>query len=67
VPLLILGHDQGAGTHAAHELGSFDLALAIAFAVGAIRPACSATASTISPPSPPPTWGWPSDQAPTSR
>jgi predicted anti-sigma-YlaC factor YlaD len=42
VPLLILGRDQGAGTHAAHELGSFDLALAIAFAVGAIRPALSA-------------------------
>jgi predicted anti-sigma-YlaC factor YlaD len=42
VPLLILGHDHGAGTHAAHELGSFDLALAIAFAVGAIRPALSA-------------------------
>jgi predicted anti-sigma-YlaC factor YlaD len=41
-PLLILGHDHGAGTHAAHELGSFDLALAIAFAVGAIRPALSA-------------------------
>jgi len=42
VPLLILGQDHGAGTHAAHELGSFDLALAIAFAVGAIRPALSA-------------------------
>jgi len=42
VPLLILGHDHDAGTHAAHELGSFDLALAIAFAVGAIRPALSA-------------------------
>lgn len=42
VPLLILGHDTGAGTHAAHELGSFDLALAIAFAVGAIRPSLSA-------------------------
>jgi predicted anti-sigma-YlaC factor YlaD len=42
VPLLMLGHDQDAGTHAAHELGSFDLALAIAFAVGAIRPALSA-------------------------
>jgi len=41
LPLLILGHDHGAGTHAAHELGSFDLALAIAFAVGAIRPALS--------------------------
>jgi predicted anti-sigma-YlaC factor YlaD len=42
VPLLILGHDHGAGSHAAHELGSFDLALAVAFAVGAIRPALSA-------------------------
>ena len=42
VPLLILGHDPDTGTHAAHELGSFDLALAIAFAVGAVRPALSA-------------------------
>lgn len=42
VPLLCLGHDSGAGTHAAHELGSFDLALAAAFAVGAIRPSLSA-------------------------
>jgi predicted anti-sigma-YlaC factor YlaD len=42
VPLLLLGHDHDAGTHAAHELGSFDLSLAIAFAVGAIRPALSA-------------------------
>jgi predicted anti-sigma-YlaC factor YlaD len=42
VPLLILGHDHDAGAHAAHELGSFDLALAIAFAVGAIRPTLSA-------------------------
>jgi hypothetical protein len=42
IPLLILGHDHDAGMHAAHELGSFDLALAIAFAVGAVRPALSA-------------------------
>jgi len=42
VPLLVLGHDHDAGTHAVHELGSFDLALAIAFAVGATRPALSA-------------------------
>jgi predicted anti-sigma-YlaC factor YlaD len=42
VPLLIFGHDHDAGTHAARELGSFDLALAVAFAVGAIRPALSA-------------------------
>lgn len=41
VPLL-LGHDHDAGVHAAHELGSFDLSLAIAFAVGAIRPALAA-------------------------
>jgi len=42
VPLLVLGHDPEAGAHAAHELGSFDLALAIAFAIGALRPALSA-------------------------
>jgi predicted anti-sigma-YlaC factor YlaD len=42
VPQLLLGHDHDAGRHAAHELGSFDLALAIAFAVGATRPALSA-------------------------
>lgn len=42
VPMLFLGHDHDAGVHAAHELGSFNLALAIAFAVGAIRPALSA-------------------------
>jgi predicted anti-sigma-YlaC factor YlaD len=41
VPML-LGHDREAGVHAAHELGSFNLALAIAFAVGAIRPRLSA-------------------------
>jgi predicted anti-sigma-YlaC factor YlaD len=42
VPLLIFGHDHDAGVHAAHELGSFDLALAIAFAVGVVRPRLSA-------------------------
>jgi predicted anti-sigma-YlaC factor YlaD len=41
-PMLFLGHGHDAGVHAAHELGSFNLALAIAFAVGAIRPALSA-------------------------
>jgi len=41
-PMLFLGRDHDAGLHAAHELGSFNLALAIAFAVGAIRPALSA-------------------------
>jgi predicted anti-sigma-YlaC factor YlaD len=42
LPLLALGHDPEAGTHAAHELGSFDLALTIAFIIGALRPALSA-------------------------
>jgi predicted anti-sigma-YlaC factor YlaD len=42
VPLLLFGHDHGAGAHPAHELGSFDLALAIAFAIGAVRPRLSA-------------------------
>jgi predicted anti-sigma-YlaC factor YlaD len=41
-PMLFLGHDREAGVHAAHELGSFNLALAIAFAVGAVRPRLSA-------------------------
>jgi len=41
-PMLFLGHDHDAGAHAAHELGSFNLALAIAFAVGAARPKLSA-------------------------
>jgi predicted anti-sigma-YlaC factor YlaD len=41
VPML-LGHDHDAGVHAAHELGSFNLALAVAFAVGAFRPQLSA-------------------------
>ena len=42
VPMLFLGHDHDAGLHAAHELGSFNLALAVAFAVGAARPRLSA-------------------------
>jgi predicted anti-sigma-YlaC factor YlaD len=42
VPLLLFGHDHDAGTHAAHELGAFNLALAIAFALGAARPRLSA-------------------------
>jgi predicted anti-sigma-YlaC factor YlaD len=41
VPLLLFGHDREAGLHAAHELGSFDMALAIAFTVGALRPRLS--------------------------
>jgi predicted anti-sigma-YlaC factor YlaD len=41
-PMLFLGHDREAGVHAAHELGSFNMALAIAFVVGAVRPRLSA-------------------------
>jgi predicted anti-sigma-YlaC factor YlaD len=41
VPML-LGRDHDAGVHAAHELGSFNLALACAFAAGVIRPKLSA-------------------------
>jgi predicted anti-sigma-YlaC factor YlaD len=41
VPLLLLGHDGEGGRHVAHELGSFDLALAVAFVVGALRPRLS--------------------------
>jgi predicted anti-sigma-YlaC factor YlaD len=42
VPMLFLGHDREAGVHAAHEIGSFNMALAVAFAVGAVRPRLSA-------------------------
>jgi predicted anti-sigma-YlaC factor YlaD len=41
-PMLFLGRDHDAGVHAAHELGSFNLSLAVAFAVGAFRPKLSA-------------------------
>jgi predicted anti-sigma-YlaC factor YlaD len=41
VPLLLLGHDSEGTRHAAHELGSFDLALAAAFIVGAWQPRLS--------------------------
>ena len=41
VPLLLLGHDGEGSRHVAHELGSFDLALAVAFVVGALRPKLS--------------------------
>jgi len=41
-PMLFLGREHGAGVHAAHELGSFNLAIAVAFIVGAIRPKLSA-------------------------
>ena len=39
VPMLILGSDGGAPVHVAHEMGSFDAALAVGFLVAAWRPA----------------------------
>jgi predicted anti-sigma-YlaC factor YlaD len=39
LPALFLGHDPGASTHVARELGSFDVALAIGWLVAAWRPA----------------------------
>ena len=39
VPALILGSDREAPIHVAHEMGSFDLALAIGFLVAAWQPA----------------------------
>jgi predicted anti-sigma-YlaC factor YlaD len=41
-PMLLLGHEHDAGAHAAHELGAFNLALGIAFVLGALRPRLSA-------------------------
>lgn len=38
VPALLLGQDRGAPVHVAHEMGSFDIALAVGFLVAAWRP-----------------------------
>ena len=38
VPSLLLGHDHSLPVHVAHEMGSFDAALAIGFLVAAWRP-----------------------------
>lgn len=37
-PMLLLGHDHDAGTHPAHELGSFGVALAVGLLYAAWRP-----------------------------
>lgn len=42
IPALVLGHDHSTPMHVAHELGSFDLALAVGFLVAAFRPARAA-------------------------
>jgi predicted anti-sigma-YlaC factor YlaD len=39
VPFLLFGHDRTAPQHVAHEMGSFDAALAVGFLVAAWRPA----------------------------
>jgi len=38
VPYLLFGHDHSAPAHIAHEMGSFDAALAVGFGVAAWRP-----------------------------
>jgi len=41
-PVLIFGHDHTAPVHVAHEIGSFDAALAIGLLLAAIRPRLAA-------------------------
>jgi predicted anti-sigma-YlaC factor YlaD len=38
VPVLLFGHDRSAPVHVAHEMGSFEVAVAIGFLVAARRP-----------------------------
>lgn len=47
VPALIFGSDHDAPVHVAHEMGSFDLALAAGFLVAAWRPSRARGMSTI--------------------
>jgi predicted anti-sigma-YlaC factor YlaD len=47
VPALIFGSDHDAPIHVAHEMGSFDLALAVGFLVAAWRPSRARGMSTI--------------------
>lgn len=47
VPALLLGTDHGAPIHVAHEMGSFDLALAAGFLVAAWRPSRARGMQTI--------------------
>ncbi len=42
VPVLLFGHDRSAPLHVAHEMGSFEVAIAIGFLVAAYRPARAA-------------------------
>jgi predicted anti-sigma-YlaC factor YlaD len=47
VPALIFGNDHAAPIHIAHEMGSFDLALAVGFLVAAWRPSRARGMSAI--------------------
>jgi predicted anti-sigma-YlaC factor YlaD len=47
VPVLVLGQDHHAPLHVAHELGSFDIALAVGFLVAARRPRRAVGMSTV--------------------
>ncbi len=42
VPVLLFGHDRSAPLHVAHEMGSFEVAIAVGFLVAAYRPARAA-------------------------
>jgi len=47
LPALILGSDHGAPIHVAHEMGSFDMALAVGFVIAAWQPSRARGAGTI--------------------
>jgi predicted anti-sigma-YlaC factor YlaD len=47
IPLLVLGHDHTAPAHVAHEMGSFDLAVAGGFLVAAWHPSRAAGIRTV--------------------
>lgn len=47
LPALILGSDHGAPIHVAHEMGSFDMALAVGFVIAAWQPSRARGIGTI--------------------
>lgn len=47
VPVLVFGQDHHAPLHVAHELGSFDVALAVGFLAAAFRPRRAVGMSTV--------------------
>jgi predicted anti-sigma-YlaC factor YlaD len=47
LPLLILGHDPDTGVHPAHELGSYQVALALALLLAVVRPSLARTIAGV--------------------